>query len=491
MTSDGLTNDADDRYDYDLIVIGTGSGNSLIGPEMDHWRIAIVERDPVFGGTCLNRGCIPTKMFVYAAEVAELARRGPRYGVHTEMLGVDWPAIVERIFGRIDPIAAGGRDYRIGLANVDVFHATARFVGHRAVDVGDRVITGRQVVIAAGARPHIPDGVPGLDPACGPVVPFHTSDTIMRIPSLPQRLVVLGGGFVACEMASVFAAFGVDVVNINRSTRLLRGEDHEVSERYTEIAARRMELVLGAELQRVNGDERGVEVVATVDGVATTVTGDLLLVATGRIPNGDQLDACAGGVELHADGSVVVDDYGRTSAPGVWALGDVDGRHQLKHMANGEAKVVRHNLSHPHDLRVFDARPAPHGVFGDPQIGAVGLTEHEARIALGDDAVVISHPFGDAAMGWAMEDTDGFAKLIGDRRTRLVVGAHLIGPHSPSLVQQLVQGIHLGTTVDEMATGQIWIHPALAEVVEQALLKLAEAMDEAVDAAGVEQSAGV
>ena len=188
-------------------------------------------------------------------------------------------------------------------------------------------------------------------------------------------------------------------------------------------------------------------------------------------PNGDQLDAHAAGIELGRLGNVVVDGYGRTSAPGVWALGDVNGRYQLKHMANGEAKTVQHNLLHPDDLQPLDTRPAPHAVFGSPQIGAVGLTEAQAE-ALGRPFAVISHPYGDTAYGWALEDTTGFCKLIGDPATRTLLGAHVIGYQASMLVQLLVQGMHLGHTVDELAHGQVWIHPALSEVVEQALLKL-------------------
>jgi mycothione reductase len=222
----------------------------------------------------------------------------------------------------------------------------------------------------------------------------------------------------------------------------------------------------------------GVSVNLTCDGGLRTIDGDVLLVAAGRIPNSDQLQVHAAGIDTYPDGSVQVDEFGRTTAAGVWALGDINGRHQLKHMANGEAKVVRHNLLHPDDLRTYDERPAPHAVFTSPQIGAVGLTEHQAA-ATGEPFVVISHPYGDAAYGWAMEDTTGFCKLIGDPRTRKVIGAHVIGHQASMLVQLLVQGMHLGNTADEMATGQVWIHPALTEVVEQALLKLVDAFDAA------------
>ena len=454
---------------YDLVIIGAGSGNSIIGPEMDGWRIALVERG-LFGGTCLNRGCIPSKMLIYPADLAEHARDNERYGIRTQFLGADWPAIVHRVFGRIDPIAEGGRKYRHSLPNVDVYEHSAHFVGERELEVGHTRIRGERIVIAAGARSFIPD-VPGIDD-----VPFHTSDSILRIAQQPKHLVILGGGFIATELGHVFQALGSKVTIVNRGHRLLQAEDHDVSQRFTELAADRFDLSLGTKVERVYMTPTGVGMEVVCDGGPRTIEGDVLLVAAGRIPNSDQLRVQEAGIAVDEMGSIVVDRYGRTSAAGVWALGDINGRHQLKHMANGEAKVVRHNLTHPDDLHTYDDRPAPHAVFTSPQIGAVGLTEHQAQAA-GAPHVTITHPYGDAAYGWAMEDTTGFCKLIGDPRTRTVVGAHLIGYQASMLVQLLVQGIHLGNTADEMASGQVWIHPALSEVVEQALLKLVDAFD--------------
>jgi mycothione reductase len=298
----------------------------------------------------------------------------------------------------------------------------------------------------------------------------------MRIARLPEHLVIIGGGFIACELGHVFAALGSSVTVINRGHQLLRAEDHDVAHRFTELAAERFDLALGAHIDQVRMTATGISVELTCDGGPRSVDGDVLLVAAGRIPNSDQLRVEAGGITVDEMGNVMVDEFGRTSAPGVWALGDINGRHQLKHMANGEAKVIRHNVMHPGELRRYDQRPAPHAVFSSPQIGAVGLTEAQAQ-ASGEPYCVITHGYGGAAYGWAMEDTTSFCKLIGDPRTRTVVGAHVIGPQASMLVQLLVQGMHLGNTADEMAVGQVWIHPALSEVVEQALLALMEAFD--------------
>ncbi len=456
--------------DFDLVILGTGSGNSLISHEMRGWRIAIVERD-VFGGTCLNRGCIPSKMYVYAADVAHTIKHAARYGVHGTFEGADWPAIRDRVFTRIDPIAAGGREYRLGNDNVTVFEGDARFVGERELEVNGVRIRGAQVVIAAGARSFIPE-IPGL--ADGP---YHTSDTIMRLDKLPEHLIVLGGGFIAAELGYVFGALGSRVTVINRSRQLLTAEDDDISARYTELAGDMFdEVLLGTTIRRVVHGEGSASVEVTDADGSRVVEGDVLLVAAGRRANGDQLDGAAAGIHVNGDGHVVVDHFGRTSAPGVWALGDVNGRHQLKHMANGEARVVHHNLLHPDDLRLLDSRPAPHAVFSSPQIGAVGLTERQARMS-GRPISVITHDYAGAAYGWALEDTTSFAKLIGNPVTRTLLGAHVIGYQASLLVQLFVQGMHLGNTVDELAAGQIWIHPALSEVAEQALLELIEEFD--------------
>ena len=272
---------------FDLVVVGTGSGNSVLTPDFDDWRVALIERD-AFGGTCLNRGCIPSKMFVYAADVAHQAGGTGHLGVDTSLERVRWPEIVNRVFGRIDPIAQGGEEYRHSLSNVTVFNGDARFTGHKVLEVNGHRITGDHIVLAAGARPFIPP-IPGLDS-----VAYHTSDTIMRLESLPERMVILGGGYIAAELGHVFDAMGVSVTIVNRSERLLRAEDEDVSAAFTEIVSKRMDCALGAPIVGVS--QAGSQI--TVRTEAREVIGDALLVATGRVPNGEQLGVTSSGVEL-------------------------------------------------------------------------------------------------------------------------------------------------------------------------------------------------
>lgn len=447
---------------HDLIIIGSGSGNSLLGPEHDDLDVAIVERGR-FGGTCLNVGCIPSKMLVYAAELADLARNaGPRLGIHTRVDGVDWPGIRDRIFGRIDHIAEGGRQYREDLPNVTVYPHDARFVGPRTVQVGNDTITADQIVIAAGGRPQVPS-IPGLTDN-----DLHTSDTIMRMDALPSRLAIIGGGFIAAELGSVFGGLGADVTFVVRSHRMLTGEDLTISEAFTASYQQRHQVRLATSVTRAerNGDDIVLHL-----STGDSITVDAVLAATGRIPNTDQLDLAQHGYQLDHAGYLVTDENLATSIEGVWALGDITNPVQLKHVANHEARVVRHNLSHPNDLRAVNHQFIPHAVFGHPQVASVGLTETQAeQQGLAFSTVV--QPFAAAAYGWAMEDTSSLCKLVMDTTTRRLLGAHIIGPQASTLIQQLIQGMAFGQTVDELASGQYYIHPALPEVVEQALLEL-------------------
>ena len=463
---------------FDLIIIGTGSGNSIIGPDFDDWNIALVERG-VFGGTCLNRGCIPSKMFVYAADIAQHIAHASTYQIDATMNGVDWPAIVDRVFGRIDPIAEGGREYRHENPNVTVFEATARFTGPGMLSVGtedeSRLITAPNIVLGAGARPHLPN-VAGIED-----VGIYTSDTIMRLRELPKRLAVIGGGYIGAELGHVFGSLGSEVTIVLRSDAMLREQDREVSVRFTEEFSRHHTVLKLTDLVsfRREGAETLIDVVTTeADGSRRehTIAADAVLVATGRTANGDELNVSAADIETSDDGTqVVVDEHMRTNIEGVWAFGDLSNEYQLKHVANAEVKVLTHNLLHPDDLRTMDYHAVPAAVFSSPQIATVGLDEALAerrKAETGDDYLVARKDFGATAYGWAMEDSTSFVKLIACAETRLLLGAHIMGPQASTLIQQLIQGMRFGQTVDEMATGQMYIHPALTEAVENALLEL-------------------
>lgn len=447
---------------YDLIVVGAGSGNMLLGPELDHLRSAIVEPDR-FGGTCLNRGCIPSKMFVVAADAARAVVEAQRLGVHATLDRVDWPAIRSRIFGRLDPLHDSAVHYR-RRNGIDVYTQPARFVAPRVLEVGGELLTATQIVVAAGARPIVPP-IKGLED-----VAYHTSDTIMRIDEVPSSMIIIGGGFVAAELGHVFGAFGAAVTIAARGPRLLMAEDEQVSARFTELAQRRFRVLLDTDATAAACD-KGVSVTVERDGRVEELRADTLLVATGRRPNTDLLDVTAGGLDVDEHGHLVTDNSYRTNIEGVWSFGDAANHFQLKHMANAEAHIVAHNLTHPATLRQLVPTLVPHAVFSEPPVASVGLTEQDARRD-GVDHIVAIKEYGDAAYGWALEDTSSFVKLIADPHTRLLLGAHIIGPQAATLLQPLLQAMMLGQTIDQLAHDVLYVHPALTEVVEQALLKL-------------------
>ena len=448
--------------DFDLVIVGSGSGNALVTPDLDGWRIAIVEQG-VFGGTCLNRGCIPTKMLVYAADRIADAATWPQLGLTGTAPAADWAAIRNRVFGRIDPISAGGREYRLsGSPNVTLVEARASFVAPRTLGLSTGgALTADQVVLATGARPD----VPAVVAASG--VPYETSDTVMRIEELPGRLVILGSGFVAVEFAHVFESFGVEVTIVGRGP-LLRRFDHDIRTRFADLVRDRWRVHTDVSPSAVTGTA-GEVTVRLSDG--TAVSGDRLLVATGRVPNGDRLNLPAGGVSAAPNGRVLVDAYQRTSAPGVWAIGDASSEGQLKHLANHEERIVAHNLAHPERLIPSDRRFVPSAVFTHPQIASVGMTEEQAMLS-GRQYASALLPYGSTAYGWAMEDTTSICKLLADPASGQLIGAHLMGDQASTLIQPLIQAMSFGLPVPEMARGQYWIHPALTEVVENALLAL-------------------
>ncbi len=458
---------------FDLIIIGSGSGNSI--PEhLNDWKIALVERD-VFGGTCLNRGCIPSKMFVLPADVALAADSSARLGIDTQFNGADWPMIRDRIFGRIDPISAGGRDYRAtGTPNVTLIEGTARFVGDKTFRIDGTVrdggehdghtITAPQVLIAAGARPIVPP-IDGLVQTG-----FHTSDTIMRLPELPRRLGIIGGGFIAAEMGHVFSALGSKVSLFARSATLLRGFDADVSARFTEVFGTRVDLHLGHPPASVRRTGTGIEISCGDE----TIVVDELLVATGRQPNSDLLEAEVGGLVLGSHGTIQVDDTMATSVEGVWAIGDIANHYQLKHLANAEAKVAFWNIAHPDDLHHQSYKAVPSAVFSNPQVATVGLTEAEA-IERRLPYVVGARDYAGTAYGWALVDNTSFAKVLVNSETGLIIGAHIIGQQAASLIQPIVQAMEFGQRAEDVGRGVFYIHPALTEVVENALL---EALDQ-------------
>ena len=292
----------------------------------------------------------------------------------------------------------------------------------------------------------------------------------MRLDTAPKRLAVLGGGYIAAELAHVFASAGSEITIIEQSDRLLGGpQDDDVRTAYTDIARSRYDLRCGREVSEITG-EPGDLVIRLDDG--STVRADVLLVAAGRTSNSDRLDVQKAGIDTHDDGRIVVDEFCRTTADGVYALGDVSTPIPLKHVANREAEAVKHNLLHADSPRSVSHDLVPSAVFTHPQLASVGRTEKNCR----DDQLTYHvgvAEYSDVAYGWAMQDKSGFCKVLADA-DGVILGAHIIGDQAATLIQIFVVAMNFGISADDLAHRPYWIHPALTEVVENALLNLRE-----------------
>jgi mycothione reductase len=326
--------------------------------------------------------------------------------------------------------------------------------------VDDEVRIGAdQIVLATGGRPSVPQIVTQSG------ISFETSDTIMWINELPSSMVILGGGYVAAEFAHLFSSLGVAIHIVTVAETLLENLDADISRSFTAQVAERWDVHLKSAVIGMRHSNEGILV--DLDG-GIQVSGELLLVATGRRPNTEKLDLGVAGVALDDSGHIVVDEFGRAAA-GIWALGDVSSPFELKHVANAEARTIAHNLFHAEDLRPLPHEWVPSAVFSDPQIASVGARSQDLE---GREYVEARQEYADTAYGWALQDNRGFCKLYADPVTGTLLGAHVLGPQASLLITPLIQAVAHGQRVADLARGQYWIHPALSEVVENALLKL-------------------
>jgi mycothione reductase len=446
---------------FSLVIIGSGSGNVVVPEDRAQGPVALVESG-AFGGTCVNRGCIPSKILIQTAHVADQVRHAPEFGIEAKLTGVDWPDIRDRTFTRTDRLAAAGRRGRAESDAVTLIEGRARFTGPHELTIDDGTrVTADRIVLATGARPVIPASIAESG------VSFHTSNTVMRLDELPASMIIVGGGYIAAELAHLFSSLGVRIRLVSKAGSLLDALDPEVSSRFTRLARERWDVRLAAEV--TGARRRGDQIEVAVAG-GPPVTGELLLVAAGRVPDTADLDLDRAGVRLREDGRIEVDEFGRTTAEGIWSLGDASSPYQLKHVANAEARTLAHNLAFPDDLRPYPHDWVPSAVFTAPQIATVGAREQDLNHERPYVAAV--HEYADVVYGWALQDTTGFCKLYADPATGTLLGAHIMGDQASLLIQPLVQAAATGQRVADLARGQYWIHPALSEVVENALLKL-------------------
>jgi len=447
--------------DYDLIVLGGGMAGLPVAMKCGYsgMDVALVE-EGLLGGTCLNRGCIPTKTMLRSAEVANLARRSEEFGIDIDgAIEPDIDAIVERKDDIVESIRKGAYENVESNENIDFVEGHGIFESPHEIRVDDRTLSAETIVINTGARPTRPS-IDGLDD-----VDVHDSTDLLERASIPPSLAVIGGGYVGCEYAQMYSRFGADVTVFQRADTLLPDEDPHVSE-VIETAFENEEITVqtGTPVTALTETNDGIRVDAGADGTVSVTASDVAL-AAGRTPNTDGLQLEDIGASLDENGFVETDDSFRTTADGVYAIGDVSGPPMFTHSARDDADLLYRHLAKSEEIST-KGRTVPWAVFTDPQIGHVGLTEQEAREA-GYEVGVGRQDFADQGKPKALGETEGFVKLVTNAETDELLGAHIVGEQGAEIVHELVLAIELGATADDIAN-TMHIHPTLPESINSA-----------------------
>jgi dihydrolipoamide dehydrogenase len=445
--------------EFDLIVIGTGSGLDVANAvAQEGLSVAIIEKGQM-GGTCLNRGCIPSKLLIHSADVAEMIMGADQFGINVSGYSVDFEKIVSRTNGIIDSDSDGIRQAFSQIENPKLFPHECMFVGEKMIFVGSQTIKGDKILIASGTRPAIPK-IRGLEGSG-----FITSDEALRLKKQPGVLTIIGGGYIAAELAHFFGSLGTKINIIQRRDVLVHDEDEEVARKFTELFSKKYSVHLGYNTESVSKSGKLFCVQAkNSSGKRITVESDQLLVAAGRTPNSDTLDLEKTGVKTDSRGFIAVNDHLETSVNGIFALGDAVGRYLFKHAANHEAQYAYYNLMHEKKMPV-DYAAMPHAIFSSPQIASAGYTEQELKKNNIPYTKAV-YPYIKTAMGEAIKDRDGFAKLLASREGK-ILGCHIVGSHASILIHEVLVAMKLGAGVDSILR-TVHIHPALPEVVSRA-----------------------
>jgi dihydrolipoamide dehydrogenase len=420
--------------------------------------VAIIEKGQM-GGTCLNRGCIPSKLLIHSADVAEMIMGADQFGINVSGYSVDFEKIVSRTNGIIDSDSDGIRQAFSQIENPKLFPHECMFVGEKMIFVGSQTIKGDKILIASGTRPAIPK-IRGLEGSG-----FITSDEALRLKKQPGVLTIIGGGYIAAELAHFFGSLGTKINIIQRRDVLVPDEDEEVARKFTELFSKKYSVHLGYNTESVSKSGKLFCVQAkNSSGKRITVESDQLLVAAGRTPNSDTLDLEKTGVKTDSRGFIAVNDHLETSVNGIFALGDAVGRYLFKHAANHEAQYAYYNLMHEKKMPV-DYAAMPHAIFSSPQIASAGYTEQELKKNNIPYTKAV-YPYIKTAMGEAIKDRDGFAKLLASREGK-ILGCHIVGSHASILIHEVLVAMKLGAGVDSILR-TVHIHPALPEVVSRA-----------------------
>ncbi len=447
---------------YDVIVIGAGDVGLTIAfnAASDGLKIALIDKGNV-GGTCINNGCVPSKMLTHAADRIIEIREASKLGIRAEIADIDFKTVM----GRMRRAVENGRNSIIQAIektdNFSFFSGECHFLDAHTLQIGTEEIKGKKIFIASGARPARPP-VKGLEK-----VRYLTNESVLGLDKRPDYMVFIGGGYIGLEYAHFFSALGTKVIIVDRNKSLLHFEEPEISELLKSELEKRMQLHMGCETTEVREVEGGYK--AYIRDIATDegkeIFADALMVAAGRKSNADLLRVENAGIETDRANFIRVDEYLKTNKKHIWAAGDAIGRAMFTHSGDKEAELAWHNATHRKKIKM-DFWSVPHAVFIAPQIASVGLTEEQARK---DHEVLVGRAsYSDTVMGDAMGENRGFAKAIAEKGTGRLLGFHIVGPYAAMLIQEVVNAVILGRDIKSI-TGCMHIFPALSNLIPETL----------------------
>ena len=451
---------------FDLIVIGSGAGVHIVSNAVDEgMRVALVEQGPL-GGTCLNNGCIPSKMLIYPADVIRTIQGSKSVGVEASITGIDFQLIIKRMRSVVE---SGRKELERSVEaeeKVTLYRSSAEFIDNYTLKSGDKILTAPKIVLVSGARVHIPP-IPGLKEAG-----YLDNSSLLNITEIPKSIVIIGAGYVGCEYGHFLSAMGSDVTILGRSPQVLNNEDPEVCRIVKKVLSGDLKLLVRHEVIKVEArDGKKIAFARNLDdNNVYEFQADEILVAAGRISNSDILKPENTGVKTDKQGWIKVNEYLETSKLGIWALGDAIGKHMFRHTANYEAELVWHNIVNTQKEKV-DFHAVPHAVFTHPTVASVGLKESDA-VAAGHKVLIGRAKYTEVAKGVAMDEENGFVKVVLEEETGKILGCTVVGSEAPELVQQVVYLMSTEYQDPEPLIKSQVIHPTLSEVIVKAFANL-------------------
>jgi mycothione reductase len=456
--------------EYDLISIGTGSAMDIVETmirENPTVRIAVIDKDEP-GGICLTRGCIPSKILLYPAELVRTIEKARTFGIDSKINKIDFKKVMERMRKLIHVDINRIREGLSQSKHVDYYPEAAEFVAPYTLKVGKETITAKMIVLGTGSKPAVPP-IKGIEKTG-----YLTSDTILKISELPESVMIVGGGYIAAEYGHFLSSMGAKVTIIGRNPQFIPEEEPEVAALAKRELGKNLTIYTNHEVKEAKVTSKGKKLVAVNRETKKKleITADEILIATGRSSLSDVLHPEKGGIKTDSHGWIVVSEYLETSQPNVWALGDANGKYPFKHVANYESAVVYYNAVLKRKVKA-DYHAVPHAVFTYPEIASVGLGEKEAIEKYGVNKLLIGfYRYEDTAKGEAMDAKDYFVKVIVERRDMKILGAHIIGPYASVLIHEIIPLMYTHEQSFKPIVDAMHIHPALSEVVDRAFRSL-------------------